>query len=185
MEDKEIVALYWQRDERAITETETRYGAFCRRIALDLLGIREDAEETVNDTWQTAWESMPTQRPERLRPWLGRVVRNLSVSRWRREHAKKRFEGVALLLDELEECVPAPGGVEQQIEAAELGAAIDRWLGTLPETDRALFVRRYWNGEASGALAKERGIRPDALASKMYRLRQSLKAALEQEGITL
>ncbi len=185
MEDREIVALYWQRDERAIAETDAKYGAFCQSLALHLLGVREDAEECVSDTWREAWDSMPTQRPEKLRPWLGRVVRNLSISRWRREHAAKRYAGVTLMLDELEECVPAPNSPEREIEAAELGAVIDRWLGTLPEADRTLFVRRYWNGEPLNALAAEQGLAPKKLAGRMYRLRQSLKTALEQEGITL
>ena len=98
MQDSDIVALYWQRDERAIAETDRKYGGLCRTIAMNLLGVREDAEECVNDTWLEAWNSMPEQRPERLQAWLGRVVRNLSISRWRRDHRQKRYAGLALLL---------------------------------------------------------------------------------------
>ena len=87
MEDSQIVALYWQRDEAALRETDARYGTFCRAVALNLLGIRQDAEECVNDTYLAAWNAMPTQRPRALRAWLGRVVRNIAVDRWRRAHA--------------------------------------------------------------------------------------------------
>ncbi len=107
MEDPQIVELYWQRDETAIAETDAEYGGFCRRIAQNLLGIREDAEECVNDVYGEAWSSMPTERPEKLRAWLGRVVRNISIDRWRQNHAQKRYAGMESLLSELDECVPA------------------------------------------------------------------------------
>ena len=90
MEDRVIIELYWQRDERAIAETAAKYGVFCHTIAMNLLGQREDAEECVNDTWHTAWMSIPPQRPSRLRAWLGRVVRNLALGLWNRNHAQKR-----------------------------------------------------------------------------------------------
>lgn len=81
MEDSEIITLYWNRDERAIAETGTKYGPFCQRIAQNILTVREDAEECVSDTYQQAWTSIPPLRPQRLRPWLGRVVRNLAINR--------------------------------------------------------------------------------------------------------
>lgn len=185
MEDRQIVALYWARNEQAVAETNGKYGSFCRTVAYNLLGSREDAEEIVNDTWQEAWTSMPKEKPDRLRAWLGRVVRNLSVDRWRRDHRQKRFAGIETLFSELEDCVPARETVEESVEAAELGRVISAWLAALPEDDAALFVRRYWNGDALNALAKERGVAAAKLAQKMYRLRLSLKATLEQEGIVL
>ena len=185
MEDREIVALYWRRDERAITETDRKYGGLCRAIAMNLLGVREDAEECVNDTWLQAWNSMPEQRPERLRAWLGRVVRNLSISRWRAAHRQKRYAGIELLLSELDECVPSPDDTQRTVELNELGTLIDGWLRTLSEEDRTLFLRRYWNGEQLAALAAERNTAPGSLAQRMHRLRAGLKTKLEQEGIVL
>ena len=185
MEDAQIVSLYWARSEDAIRETERKYGAFCHALALNILSIREDAEECVNDTWHHAWNAMPEERPSRLQAWLGKVVRNLAIDRWRLNRAKKRYDGMWLLLSELEDCVPASGTVEEAVEASELGRVISRWLETLPEEDQALFVRRYWNGEALNALAGERGTAPAKLAQKMYRLRLGLKAALEREGVCL
>ena len=114
MEDAQIVAPYWARDEAAVAETDAAHGRFCRAMAQNLLGIAADAEECVNDTYLAAWSAMPTERPARLRPWLGRVVRNIAVDRWRHDHAGKRYAGVQLLLDELEDCVPDPGTVERE-----------------------------------------------------------------------
>ena len=94
MTDNEIIALYWARDERAVTETADRYGRFCYAIAYNILHINEDAEECVNDTYQTAWSVIPPQRPERFRPWLGKVVRNIAFDIWDKLHAQKRFAGM-------------------------------------------------------------------------------------------
>ncbi len=185
MEDRQIVELYWQRSEKAISETDAKYGALCHRLALDLLGVHEDAEECVSDTYRTAWDSMPTQRPEKLRAWLCRVVRNISVDRWRKEHSRKRDRGLDVLLSELDDCVPAPGSVEATVEAAELACVIETWLRALPPEDRRLFLRRYFDSESVSTLAGAAGVTPGALAQRLYRLRLRLRAALEKEGVTL
>lgn len=185
MEDGEIVALYWARSERAIEETDAKYGAFCRSLARNLLGSEEDAEECVSDTWFKAWNAMPTQRPERLRPWLGRVTRNTALDRWRREHRSKRYGGVETLLSELEDCIPAPGSPQQALEEEELAALVRAWLDSLDREERVLFLRRYWNGEELKALAAEAGLSPAALTQRLRRLRLRLRARLEKEGIGL
>ncbi len=185
MEDSQIIEMYWQRNENAIVETDRRYGAFCFKIALNLLSVREDAEECVNDTWGEAWNSMPPQRPEKLKAWLGRIVRNISINLWRKNHARKRYNGINEILDELTDCIPSSPSVEQQIEDAQLGKCISAWLLSLSPEDRILFVRRYWHGRALNELASECDISYGRLTKKMYRLRLDLKAALEKEDIYL
>ncbi len=183
MEDDQIIDLYWQRNEKAIVETDQKYGAFCRAIAMNLLGSREDVEECVSDAYHQAWMLMPPERPDRLKAWLGRIVRNISINLWHRNHAQKRYNGTQQMLSELEDCIPSPRNVEKELEDAELGKAINRWLLSLPMEDRVLFVRRYWHGIALNDLAKEWGIPSGRLAQRMYRLRLGLKKALEKEGI--
>lgn len=185
MEDREIVALYWQRDERAIAETEGKYGAFCRAIARNLLDSPEDAEECVSDTWLEAWNSMPQQCPACLRPWLGRALRRNAIDRWRAEHRQKRFGGVETLVLELEDCVPAPSDPQRELEAEELAGLVARWLEGLRREERRLFLRRYWNGEALKDLAAEERLPPGVLAQRMRRLRMKLKSYLEKEGVIL
>lgn len=185
MEDTDIIELYWKRDERAISETARKYGAFCHGIAENILSLKEDAEECVSDTWYQAWKSMPPLRPKWLRAWLGRVVRNLSINLWQKNHARKRYAGMEVLMDELEDCIPAPDTVEQKLAESELSAFLNRWLSTLPSGDRILFIRRYWNGEEVKELAKERGDAPAKTAKQLYRLRQNLKTLLEKEGYSL
>jgi len=185
MDDLAIVELYHRREERAITESDKKYGALCRSIALRLLGIREDAEECVNDTWHAAWNQMPPDRPQALGAFLGRITRNLSVSRWRRDHAKKRYDGIEVLLSELEDCVPAPGTVEEELDRRQLARLISAWLDGLADEDRRLFIRRYWYGEAVKALAGPRGMGANALSQRLLRLRKDLRAFLESEGVEL
>lgn len=182
MDDGQIVELYWRRDEAAIGETQRKYGPMCGRIARNILGSQEDAEECVNDALLQAWNAVPPQRPGRLGAWLGKVTRNLALNLWNRNHAQKRYAGMEALLSELEDCLPAPAGVERELEGRELSAAIDGWLRALPKGDRVLFLRRYWYGIPLQELAEERGEAPAKLAQRMLRLRRSLKKALEKEG---
>lgn len=182
MEDQQIVELYWQRDESAIAETECKYGTFCLGIAMSLLSNSEDAKECVNDAFYQAWSLIPPERPEKLRPWLGRIVRNISISLWRKNHRKKRYSGVEEILSELEEAVASSIPIEREVESAELGQVINAWLKALPRDDRVLFVRRYWYGISLNGLAQESNIPPKRLAQRMYRLRLALRAFLEKEG---
>ena len=185
MEDIRIIDLYWLRDETAIRETDTKYGAFCHRMAMNILHSFQDSEECVSDTYTRCWDTMPPQRPGSLRAYLGTIIRNLSISRYRAYHAQKRFGGAEVLLSELQDCVPAPENIQRTVEAEELGGLISVWLDTLDREDRALFIRRYWNGDAVKELAGELGIRPNALTKRLLRLREGLRGHLEKEGISV
>lgn len=185
MDDLAIIQLYHDRDQSAIAESDRKYGGMCRAIAGNILSVREDAEECVNDTWHAAWNTMPPERPRSLGAFLGRITRNLSISRWRRCHAQKRYGGMEVMLSELSDCVPAPDNVERYMDRKQLSEAISRWLDALEEGDRTLFLRRYWYGQPVQALARERGERPNALSQRLRRLRLSLKASLETEGVSL
>lgn len=185
MEDSQIIELYWQRNEQAIAETDAKYGAFCFSIAKSILSVHEDAEECVNDTYHRAWNAIPPQRPVQFRPWLGKTVRNAALNLWNKNHTQKRYAGMTELFSELEDCIPSPQTVEQEIESRALTEHIERWLRSLDRQDRVLFLRRYWNGTALRDLAVEQGVPPGKLAQRMYRLRLGLKAALEKEGVYL
>lgn len=185
MEDSQIIELYWQRNEQAIAETSSKYGTFCFGIAKNILSIHEDAEECVNDTYHQVWNAIPPQRPLKFKPWLGKIVRNIALNLWNKNHTQKRYAGMMELLHELEDCIPSSRTVGQEIEEKELSEQIDRWLRSLNRADRILFVRRYWHGVALRDLANEQGITPGKLSQRMYRLRMGLKTALEKEGIHL
>lgn len=185
MEDLQIINLYFNRDETAISETDKKYGAFCHSVALNVLSTKSDAEECVNDTYLQAWNRIPPQRPVKLGTWLGRVVRNIAINLWKKNRRQKRYAGIEQFFDELQDCIPSPKSVDCEIEEKELAEAISEWLLSLSKSDRILFTRRYWFGKSLNELAKEAGTKPNSLAKRMYKLRQALKFKLEQEGYSI
>ena len=185
MEDYMIIQLYFDRKEQAIVETEQKYGRYCNAIAWNLLGNTQDVEECVNDTYHIVWNQIPPQRPGNFQIYLGRIVRNISIDRFRANHTKKRYAEVGVMLSELVEVVPSNETVESYVEAKQLSAIIGKWLYSLPKEDCVLFVRRYWYGDSIQKLAKVRGVTANRITLRLMRLRNKLKLCLEQEGITL
>ena len=185
VEDNQIIELYFKRDESALAETAKKYGTFCLRIALNVLSVHEDVEECVNDTYYTAWKQIPPTKPDSLKAFLGRIVRNFAISKYRAVHAKKRFNGLEVMLSELNDCVPASGNVEQEIEAKELTEYINTWLAGLNPEDRVLFVHRYWYGDEVRELAKRCGVSGTKMTQRMLRLRRKLKVFLTEKGVVL
>ncbi|MBQ8683940.1 MAG: sigma-70 family RNA polymerase sigma factor [Clostridia bacterium] len=184
MEDAKIVELYWQREEQAIEETATKYGGYCRGIAYNVLGDSGEAEESVNDTWLDAWNSMPPHRPSILSTFLGKITRRVSIDRWRRKQAEKRGGGqMPAVLDELEDCVAAEGGVEQAVEQNLLAQTVNRFVLALPEMEQRVFLCRYWYMEGVGVIAHRFGFTESKVKSMLYRTREKLRAQLMKEGL--
>lgn len=185
MEDRGIIELYFNRDQRAVEETRAKYGGLCHSLALNLLGVAEDAEECVNDCYLAAWNRIPPERPRSLRAYLARLTRNLAVSRYRRNRASKRYTGMEAQLEELAECLPSREDVEVELERRELGALISRWLDGLSERDRRLFIRRHFYGAAVEELARELSEKPNTVSQRLRRLRLELRDVLEREGVPI
>ena len=184
MEDIDITKLYWNREQSAIEHSHTKYGPLLFKIAFGILSSREDSEECVNDTYLKAWNSIPPQKPVSLKAYLGSITRNLSISRFRMSKTQKRGE-TPLILDELSECIPSSATTEQQVELRLLTNAIERWLDSLSQKDRVLFVRRYWYGDDFKALSEIFMSTPSALTVRLFRLRQKLREALAKEDFYL
>jgi len=181
--DKEIVDAYWARNEDAIRQTQLKYGAYLTSIADNVLANREDSEECVNDGYLAAWHSMPTKRPENLAAYLGRLVRQIAIDLFRRRHAQKRYASeYAASLDELEDIIPGDGSPENSVEAAELAAAISRYLQSLPEQDRQLFLCRYYFFDSLKKAAAACGLTESGAKSRLHRMRLGLRDMLEKEG---
>ncbi len=183
MEDSRIVELYWDRSERAISETSNKYGKYCYAIAYHILADAEDADESVNDTYLGAWNAIPPYRPSVLSTFLGKITRRISINRWNENRAKKRGRGeVPQALDELSQVIASPDTPEQALDARELAAAVNRFLGALPEPERDLFVCRYWFLAPVAELSGRFGFSLSKTKSMLFRTRQKLKAHLEKEG---
>lgn len=186
MDDQKIIDLYWAREERALTETDTKYGNLCRSIAYQILHDRWDSEECVNDTWLRAWHAMPPQRPTALSAFLSRITRNLSLDRYKAARAEKRGGGqMPVALEELGDCIPARTSVEEAIELQELTAVLDRFLRDLPEKECCIFLRRYWYVDSTAEIARRYEMAEGSVKSTLFRVRKKLRACLEKEGVVL
>ena len=184
MEDARIVELYWARSERAIDETSAKYGKYGYTIAHNILANAEDADESVNDTYLAAWNSIPPHRPAILSAFLGKITRRIAIDKWRARSAEKRGGGeLALALDELSECVPAGINVEQTVEAEELGKAIDRFVMALPLMARRVFICRYWYLDPIASICQQFGFSQNKVKVMLHRTRNNLRNYLEKEGM--
>lgn len=183
MEDKQIIDLYFGRSEQAIAETDAKYGHYCYSIAYNILTNKEDSEESVSDTYMAAWNHIPPRRPAILATFLGKITRHLSIDRWRSRSAAKRGGGeMVLALEELEDCVPGGESAERILERKQLAALLNRLLEELPETERSVFLCRYWYIDSIADIAAHFGFTESKVRSMLHRTRIRLRKALEKEG---
>lgn len=187
LSDEQIVTLYWERSEAAISETEAVYGSYCRKIAMNVLANNEDAAECVNDTYVHAWNAIPPERPRKLSAFLGTITRNLALHVWEKRQAEKRGGGrFDVVLSELEEVLSDDGAsVERQIEAASITEAINSFLSAQSDVNRQLFVRRYWHTDSLEEIAADLGMSGSKAKSALFRMRKNLRIHLENEGIVV
>ena len=184
MDDYQIIDLYWTRSEAAITETENKYGRYCHYIAYSILGDDEDAKEIVNDTYLKTWNTIPPNRPTHLKPYIGRISRQLSLNRYEAKKAQKRGGQMALVLEELNECIP-DRSTENIGDSLALREALNHFVGSLPEKTRCVFVRRYWYASPISEIAKDYYMKESSVTVLLLRTRSKLKVFLEKEGFIL
>ncbi len=176
-----ILKLLLARSEEAIGAMSARFGPRLMSTAQNILGIREDAQETVNDTYLTVWNAIPPQEPDPLDPFVYRVGRNLALKQLARNTAQKRDSRYALALSELETCIGI-NTLEETTDARELGRTIDRFLDTLPQENRVIFLRRYWFGDSVREIAAAFGLRENTVTVGLTRTRERLRTYLKKEG---
>ena len=183
MEDREIVRLCLERNSLAISESQNKYGAAMKRSAENILSSPEDSEECVNDAYLAAWKSIPPAEPRSLGAYLIGLTRNISISRLRERYAQKRGGGeYAVAFEELEEVISAGRNPEEEIESRELGLVINRFLSSLKEDDRVIFVSRYWLIEPVKEIARRLATSESRVKSSLYRSRNGLRKQLRKEG---
>ncbi len=183
MEDAKIVALYWQRDESAIRETEKKYDRYLVKIAHNILSDLEDSRESVNDTYLAAWNSMPPQKPDILSAYLAKLARRISIDRFRyRNRNKRQASEYALSLTELEDCLSGGNTTEEAVDGILLAQAIGDYLRTLPPESRKVFIGRYYYLDPLKEVAAYCGMSESKAKSLLYRLRLGLKDHLTKEG---
>lgn len=184
MDDNQIIALFFQRNEDAIRHTDSVYGSRLFRISQNILRCQEDAQECVSDTYLRAWNAIPPTRPNSLFAFLARVCRNLSLTKLDWAMASKRKAEIVALTQEMEQCIP-DSRRDNSMEAKELGRLLNAFLETQSRENQMVFVRRYWFGDSPKEIAARYGIKEGALIARLHRLRKKLAAYLEKEGISV
>ena len=182
MEDSQILELYFARSETAIQETDRKYGGYCYKIAFGILADRQDSEESVSDTYLAAWNTIPPRRPNFLNAFLAKMTRHISIDRWRKLSAQKRGGGeIILALEELEDCVDR-SNVETELAKKELTRVLNAFLSSLPETERNVFLCRYWYLDSIQTISEVSGFSQSKVTSMLHRLRGKLRKKLSEEG---
>ncbi len=177
LDDASIIGLYWERNERAITETARRYGSYIHAISVQILESEPDAEECVNDTYLKAWNTIPPEKPFSLKDYLGRLVRHLSIDRYRAMRRAKRNINLTEALDELTMISP-----DTAQDNPALTEALNGFLGSLDPTDRNLFLGRYWYFYEVADLAHAYGMTANTVYVKLHRMRERLRKYLTERG---
>lgn len=186
MDDREIIALYFRRAESAIDETANKYGKYCFSISNNILRNRQDAEESVNDTYIRTWNSIPPNKPNCLSAYLAKIVRNISLNRIKAQNAQKRGSGeYELAYEELTGIISSPQSVDDMIDEIFLRDLINRWLDTLSPEQRMVFVGRYWYFDSISTISSKMNFSVSKTKMLLLRLRNELREYLESEGVHL
>ena len=186
--DAQILQLFEQRSEDAISAAALKYGGLCRQIAMNILGNAEDAEECVNDTWLAVWNRIPPEQPRSLTAYICRIVRNLSLDRMDYLRAGKRNAAATSSLEAIMELNQEIGLTDIQLEAVSEDVcrnAVNEFLAGQPKKMRQVFVRRYWFGDSLAQLSERTGFTESKLKSMLHRMRKGLRQRLEEEGVQI
>ena len=185
MQDEKIIELFFARDERAIKETEDKYGNLCLYVASNFLALREDREEVLNDSLLALWNSIPPEHPESFSAYLSEIVRRQSISRSRANNAWKRGKNVQVVGEEFLSMIEDGTDISAHYEAKRAGEIISRFLHTLPKSDRKLFIMRYWLDMSLAEISRQTGFGESKIKVTLHRIRKKLAAELGKEGITV
>ena len=183
MKDEEIVNLYWDRQEKAIYETDKKYGRYCNTISFNILQDNEETKECINDTYLKIWNNIPPQRPNMLKVYIGKITRNLAINQYERKKAKKRDYTLEIALEELNECISSNNDVEKELDYNELVNALNNFLSKLSQNKRKIFLERYWYLYSIKEISSKNKITQSNTKTILLRLRNQLKNYLKEGGL--
>ncbi len=185
MEETQIIQLFNERSEKAITELSNEYGVLCKNIADNILKNKQDSEECVNDAFLGVWNTIPPQKPTSLKAYVLKIVRNQAIKKYHSNTAIKRNSQYDVALDELHGSLSCHNNVENETDSLELTRLINSFLETLSKNDRIMFVKRYWFAMSITEIAEEFNVKNHYVSVKLSRIRESLKNHLKKEGFYL
>ena len=183
-DDAMIVDLFWDRNDNALKLLSDKYDMEFMHISFRILNNREDSEECLNDAYLNTWNSIPDARPTSLFAYVGKIIRNLSINRVKKNMAQKRGSNneIAILLSELQECVSAKENVESIIEYNELSKDISKFLLSVKKEKRMIFIERYWYAKSIKEIAGKYKMSYKKVESGLYWCRKKLREYLEEKN---
>lgn len=182
-QDKKIIELFFRRSEQALQELDIKYGRLCHKLSYNIVNNTQDAEECVNDAYLGAWNTIPPARPDPLRTYLCKIVRNISLKIYYRKQAAKRGGAYTTAMEEIEACTAGPDTAETEMEARELARIIENFLDTLTAENRAIFLRRYWFCDSCRDIAGFTGLSEKNISVRLSRMRRKLKDYLVEREV--
>lgn len=185
MTDEKIIELFFARDEEALKYTAEKYENYCFTIAHNILDSKEDSEECVNDTYISAWSSIPPEKPKQLSSYLGKITRNFALMKLRKNRAYKRGGQISEISEEILSLIPDESDIAEDYDSRRIALIIDTFLRTLAKADRQIFVRRYWNGDSIYDICRFMGFGESRVKVSLHRTRNKLAEVLKKEGVTL
>ncbi len=185
MQDSKIIDLFFERSEQAITELSEKYENLCKKISINILGNEEDALECINDSYLGVWNTIPPHRPDNLKYYLCRIVRNNALKRFHSNTAKKRNSYYDIALQELEECLPDENGIEKKLLSDEISSLLNSFLESQTKINRIIFVRRYYFSDSIAEISQRVNLTENNVSVRLNRMRNALKNHLEKEGIKI
>jgi RNA polymerase sigma-70 factor (ECF subfamily) len=183
MDDKELVAMLFDRSKEAVDVISKQYGSLCEKVVCSVLGDDEDAKECVNDVWLAVWNSIPPNNPDCLPAYINKIARRIAISRYRYNTRKKRDSGYTVAFSELEECIPDNSQRADNDNEARVKSILSDFVRSLDGETRVLFVRRYLYLESVQELAKRYDLKENNISVKLHRARKKLRKLLEKEAI--
>lgn len=185
IEDEKIIEMFFERSEKAIQELDSKYGKVCHSLSYSIVNNRQDAEECVSDAYLGAWNTIPPAKPDSLRSYLCKIVRNISLKAYYKKEAAKRSSRYTVAMEEIETYIADQNTVETEIEAKELAHIIEGFLDTLTVENRVIFMRRYWFSDNCKEIAERVGLTEKNISVRLTRIRQKLKDYLTEREVFL
>ena len=186
LSDEKIVELFWQRDERAIGETDAKYGGYIGTIAFNILSDESDSEECRNDVYLALWNSIPPERPKKLSAFVSTVARNLAIDRYREKNRQKRVPSeLSVCIDELAEIIPCTSNVENEFENGELRRLINGFVRGLSKRRRYIFVFRYYYADPVKRIAETLSVSEPTVKKELQKIKKQLRKLIENSGFSL
>ena len=185
MKDEQIIELLWKRDESGLRAAEEKYAAFCHTVTSNILSMREDREECLNDMLLALWNNIPPEVPQNLKAYIARIVRNLALKKTRSENVWRRTSSFTELGAEFIEAIPDTVSLADSFEEARAGRIINEFLKSIPAHEADVFVLRYYYGEKVECVAVDMGFTVSKVKMILYRTRIRLAERLKKEGILI